>query len=47
MLCEISQRTNDIANKWMMTHNGGREGLLLGLELGLGRATRMEEGRIV
>ena len=27
----------DLADKWMMTHNGGWEGLVLGLELGLGR----------
>ena len=28
---------NDITNKWMMTHNGGWEGLVLGLELGSGK----------
>ena len=42
-----NQRTNDLADKWMMTHNGGREGLELGLEFGLGRGARMEEGRTV
>ena len=31
----------------MRTHNGGREGLVLGLEFGLGRGARMEEGRTV
>ena len=31
----------------MMTLNGGWEGLVLGLELGLGRGTRMDEGRTV
>ena len=30
-----------------MTHNGGREGIVLGLELGLGRGASMEEGRTV
>ena len=39
------QRTNDLADKWMMTHNGGWEGLVLGL--GLGRGARMEEGKTV
>ena len=28
----------------MMIHNGGWEGLVLGLELGLGTGARMEEG---
>ena len=42
-----NQRTNDIANKWMMTHNGGRAGLVLRVGLGLGRGARMEEGRTV
>ena len=30
-----NQRTNDLADKRMMTYNGGWEGLLLGLGLGL------------
>ena len=53
MLSEISQSQKNqrmnIANKWMMTHNGGREGLVLGLGsgLGLGWGTRMDEGRTV
>ena len=42
-----NQMSNDIANKWMMTHNEGREGLVLGLELGLGRGASMEEGSTV
>ena len=42
---------NDLTDKWMMTHNGRWEGLVLGLGLGLGlelgRGARMEEGRTV
>ena len=38
---------NNLADKQMMTHNGGRKGLVLGLELGLGRGASMEEGSTV
>ena len=54
MLSEISQsqkneRTNDLSDKRIMTHNVGQEGLVfvLGSGLGLGWGARMEEGRTV